>query len=143
MTYELAAQAQRITRLTPAQKLVLMHLCQIANPECGWKVWHSQAQIRFMQGLGRNTVARAIKELEEQGLIRVGKFQSEMLGRNVYEVNAPKIETISKADAHKADEEVKAWLEVERDRITRLRQRTAIKKSLRVVASSYAAQDSA
>ena len=133
MTYELAAHAQQITRLSHAHRLVLMHLCQVANAECDWKVWHAQEQIAIWNGMSEKTVREAIKRLGELKLIRTGRFEAEMMGRNVYQVDTRRVELMAKQDRLEADEKVQLWRERGRENKTRQRVQQQIRRSLRVV----------
>ena len=71
MAYQLVQDALRVTRLTAAQKLVLVHLCDVANAEHGHEVWHSQTMIAHCQGISERTAKAALKELAKLRLVKV------------------------------------------------------------------------
>ncbi|WP_288782156.1 helix-turn-helix domain-containing protein [uncultured Kocuria sp.] len=133
VTYSLVAQAQKITRLTAAQKVVLMHLCQVANEECDWKVWHSQAQIAIWNGLGERTVRDALAKLTELKLVSTGSFAGEMMGRNVYQVDRKRVRLMAETDRHEADEKIRESRLKGREHKAQQRIRRQMRRSLRVV----------
>lgn len=83
-----------------------MHLCQVANAECDWRVWHSQEQIAHLQGLSRRTVQNALTALKAHRLIYTTRHEHEFMGRNSYQVNTAKVELMSTYDASEADEKI-------------------------------------
>lgn len=135
MAFQLVAEALKITRLTAAQKLVLLHLCDVANKDYGHEVWHSQVQISNYQGLGERTTRDALKELVKARLISVGNRAGERQGRNHYKVNLERLKTYAENDRAKAEEVIAERHQEDRDRKARSRIEREVRASLRVLPS--------
>lgn len=69
MSWKAFRWAKEVSGLAPAEKFVLVLLADAYNPE--WeRAWPSPARLAELSGFSTSTVKRALKSLEERGLVK-------------------------------------------------------------------------